>query len=84
MVLYRYDSPTVKHNDEIPNYTTFSSDLRIRVRSKFRLVSIMLWVAVLLIIIDRWDSEKVFLNEKTIQMISMNDYDYQKVIALSL
>ena len=34
MVLYRYDSPTVKHNGAIANYTTFSSDLRIRVRSK--------------------------------------------------
>ena len=34
MVLYRYDSLTVKQNDEIANYTTFSSDHRIRVRSK--------------------------------------------------
>ena len=41
MGLYRYDRPTLKHNDEIANYTTFSSDLRIRVRSKLNQYQIL-------------------------------------------
>ena len=55
MVLSRYESPAAKHDAEIDNYTTFSSDLRIHVRSKFRLVSIAFQSLILSMIVDQCD-----------------------------
>ena len=79
MVLSRYESPAAKHDAEIDNYTTFSSDLRIHVRSKFRLVSIAFQSLILSMIVDQCDLCMMFLSTKTTQIIGMSVSDYPKV-----
>jgi hypothetical protein len=79
MVLSRYESPTAKHNDEIANCTTFSSDLRIHVRSKFRVVSVGFRALVLSMIVDQCSLYMMFLSTKTTQIIGMSVPEYQKV-----
>ena len=79
MVLSRYESPAAKHDAEIDNYTTFSSDLRIHVRSKFRLVSIAFQSLILSVIVDQCDLCMMFLSTKTTQIIGMSVSDYPKV-----
>ena len=72
MILCRYGSPTATHDNGIANYTALGSDLRIRVRSKFRLVSIDLRALDLPMIIDQCGLGNVFLSIKPTQIISLN------------
>ena len=79
MVLSRYESPAAKHDAEIDNYTTFSSDLRIHVRSKFRVVSIAFQSLLLSMTVDQCDFCMMFLSTKTTQIIGMSAWEYSKV-----